>query len=546
MTEDEIDKLTARLSENLSSIGPELTEIVLFRNELRAFPRGLRLYFSENFKALEQLLDEPVLINQLLAVTLESAARIQLGWKGREHYAEVDRLISGYHIPLPTDAVEARRYAQVSPTEFFHWTAIPLHSSADGNPLRLKEIIQRLDINEANPSLFLDEMFEDITVAKRGYSINQQQLWNDKNNSEPYLSMWDDVKIMAAASPEAWSFWIDWYDRILFGKKPRKKLIELVLGPKFKFWNFGGDFVNQQLDRVFYDFEAEPLDHGATLAVASAVDFSFRSLYDWVQAVGFKDDIAHLKDEGVVRAFLDDINEARDGLVDFADYASDLGGASNSPRILQRAAEKLLEELKLAKDLQHVRARRIVSLGKHLESFSNEEGHREALGETLAEMLDQTVDLTKKVCRQHFAPSILIMDFLNRLDLDGIEPSDLLNKLDAAISSVESADGSNLVQLRPDDLVMLKSMASDLREIEASISEGTSEQFIEGQRKKLARGAGELTATIGKYVEVASVNSADAGKKFDSAVKWYKRIRTMGDVYEWLEAWLQGGTPPGA
>jgi hypothetical protein len=245
----------------------------------------------------------------------------------------------------------------------------------------------------------------------------------------------------------------------------------------------------------------------------------------------------------VVQSFLDDIEEVRDSLTDFADYASDARGNSNAPAVLQRAADKILEELKRVEGTAHVRARRIVTLGKQIEGFAQEELKRDEIGETLCVLLDSSVALLKDICRKHFAPSIVVLSALDGLDIGETPPAQVIEQLEQAILRIEAGDVKGLVPLRPDDVLMLKDMLNDLKTIEVSIGEARTDRFAGSQKKKLARGAGEVTATIGRYVETASKHSGNAGEKVDKFVKWYKRFKSLNDMLEWLEVFFGSGPP---
>lgn len=356
-----------------------------------------------------------------------------------------------------------------------------------------------------------------------------------------------------AKTDPAWTFWADWYQAALKGRP--------LLGDWNRHWalltdiatkipNDAWDDGPKEVHPIIADMYEQAKSIEATpLAQAAVVDFTFDKLLAQMRAVGFEDDAAHLCDPERVQSFLDDMAEARDGLIDFADYAGDPRGTTNAPAVLQRSAEKLLAELKRTDDTSHLRARRIVTLAKHLQGFSTEEDKRAEIGPTLAKLLDDQVDLIGDVCRKHLLPSIGVLSALDKLELGDIEPKEFIEKLEGALARIESADGTDLLPLAYPDVVMLKDMLEDLRVVSASIAEGSTDEFIAVQRNRFARGTGELGATVGRYTEQSErarlsrigEGVEKAGETFDKGVKWYRRWRTLEDVWKWLDWFDKSG-----
>lgn len=389
---------------------------------------------------------------------------------------------------------------------------------------------------------FWEAVRADCRCLGAGDPLAGRSLWHSHDG--PSASHWLSVRQDLSRRKENWAFWIRWYDALLDpSRHPQHPdaLLDRIALQENGFWNGTDAEVNARIAEIVAEF-GEPV--ASPLANAAVTDFTFDTFYEWMCAVGFPQDTVHLRGDSL-SDFLDDIGEAQDGLTDFADYAADARGPTNAPAVLERAAVKLLDELRRTKETEHIRARRVVTLAKHLEGFAQEETKRDEIGGTLASMLDDNLKMLGEVCRKHFAPSIAVLGALDGLDLGETAPEEVIQRLKKAVARIESGDDS-LIPLRPDDLAMLKDMIRDLEVVKASIGEARTQDFEELQKGKLARGAGEVAATVGRYVDKVAEHSDKAGKTFDSTVKWYRRWQTFSDVMDWLLSFGQNGPPPGS
>ncbi|MFN3164762.1 MAG: hypothetical protein ACE37N_15115 [Pseudohongiellaceae bacterium] len=159
-------------------------------------------------------------------------------------------------------------------------------------------------------------------------------------------------------------------------------------------WDAGPEVVNPVIRDIWERYLS------SSLSGAAIVDFDFNAALQQMDVVGFDDDMAHLKDPDAVAAFTDDIEELQDGLQDFLDFSAEERRNSNALPMLERAAEKVLEELRRTQDKTHIRARRLVTLGGYLYSFSLEEDKRAEL--KLAEA--DRIALLQAVCKNIWRP----------------------------------------------------------------------------------------------------------------------------------------------
>jgi ribosomal protein L13E len=337
-----------------------------------------------------------------------------------------------------------------------------------------------------------------------------------------------------------WGFWVKWYDSVLDGKPLNGDMLVEIAEIKDEDWEKGEGVVNKLIQGITDKYKT------SGLAKTSIADFDFDAALRWMVMVAFKDDTAHLRDPKIVQAFVDDVEELQDGLQDFADFALDAREGNNAPAMLARSAEKVLDELKRVKDKQHIRARRIVTLGGYLRGFSLEESKRAELGDTLAEMLDINVELLQGLCRKHFGPSLARLAPLEKLTLsEGDDPKAILADMKRALEKINQADGSELARLDPEGQAILQDMLAELSEIEAAIAESSTDEHREIIKKRFAKFVGGMSSTMGHYIESAKKHADKPAKWVDQLIKNFKRWEKLSDILEWLEKFGGGGGPVG-
>lgn len=409
-------------------------------------------------------------------------------------------------------------------------------------------------IQVANSDLW-KQIRTDCAALENGDMLMAAPLWNGDEN--PFQKEWEVVRnslpvvtparseeTARGALPVDWSFWINWYQDALEGHEPKSwKMLEEIAGIGDNHpiteedWEKGPKRVNFLIGEIQAKYAGTPVSQ------ASVAEFTFDAARRWMEMVGFEEDVAHLRDPEKVQAFLDDTQELEDDFQDFVDFAIEASGQRNQVAVLVRASEKVLDELKRGKDKQHIRARRLVTLGGYLYSFSLEESKRAELGDTLLDMLDTNVARLRDVCRKHFAPSIERLAPLESLDIGDANPAEILEILRASLERVQSLDAQELAPLSSEARAVLNDMLDEVGEVEGAIGEARTEKHRENLRKRFVKGVGATSATIGRYIEKAKPHSEKAGKWVDQLIKNYKRWNTLADIIDWLEK-LGGGGPP--
>lgn len=249
-----------------------------------------------------------------------------------------------------------------------------------------------------------------------------------------------------------------------------------------------------------------------------------------MRLVGIDDDNAHLRQPGVVQAFCDDAEEARDALQDFADYASEISGPSNYAGVFQRAAQKILTEFTRTNDQTHLRARRVVKLAEELELFAQDEEARADIKAPLAAILDNALSQLKTLCRKHFGPSYLALAPLANLTLDHVDQNAVLALFDDIISRMETDNLTDLVDLDLEGQAVLASMVRELHDTRALLAAATSDEFRAILESRFAQNSGAFGLVLNRYAEQSYVALGTLHSKGKAAVSAYKTVNSLADI----------------
>lgn len=374
--------------------------------------------------------------------------------------------------------------------------------------------------------------------AKNALDIGVQPrpLWSGHN---PLADIWAEVKSATMSAHEGhahWSFWRRWYDDVLKGGPLRNaELLKAIALIDYKDWGKGAGFINDvkipELQALYPD---------VLLETATPVEFSFDTLARVMRLIGVDDNLAHLKQPGVVQTFLDDAEEVRDGLQDFADYAGDLSGGGNYAGVLRRAADKVLSELSRADEKMQVRAERIVMLAQELESFSKEEKAAADLGPKLSEILDRRLEGLKSLCRSYFAPSYLSLAPLADVSLDQIDKDQVVNLFDRALDQIRALPSEGLFALDAEGMAVLEDMKREVADYRVAIAEASTDEFRELMEARMAQSAGGLALSFGRFLQRSSQAYGSVSKGTDETIKQYRRAKTLGDLMEVVEKFGSG------
>jgi hypothetical protein len=411
--------------------------------------------------------------------------------------------------------------------------AFAAHAAAHAADAADAAALAAVDAVDAADAAAWGSVEADAMMVEAGWPPAPSPLWPGDN---PLQDKWSGLRTHIQTAPDAdlWAFWVAWYDSLLTGRpmlsshaEDHAMLTRIALADEVDWTD--PQAANTAINAIWEEWTApKPVD----LAIA---DFTFDAFHNWMKAVGFEGDLAHIKDPALVEQFTDDLGELRDDFQDIADYSADLTGPGNRPAYLSTAVSKLLKELAFVDSSQHIRARRIVKLGRDLEDFLNDETARAEVGDGLGRQLEEATDLLKGICRTHFAPRLVVVDALDGVEMEGADPDEIIALLEGALARIRASDGTYFAPLRPEDLALLEDIFDELRGVDASIGEARTEKHRERQKAKFANGAAQLAATVGKYAKEASKHGKTAGTLIDEGGTWKKRWQTLEPVVEFLK-----------
>lgn len=350
---------------------------------------------------------------------------------------------------------------------------------------------------------------------------------------------WSDTKDLLSRDKTAdWSFWIAWYERLLIGRDILPDaLIQILNTLTEDDWQKGPAHINPMFDGVLTMYRAEDAKQASPLTNAAPVDFTFDTLAKVMRMIGLDNTTAHLRQPDLVQTFLDDAEQLREQLQDFADYAARLSGGGNYAGVLQLGVEKVLREFDRTEDLTHIRAERVVTLASDLEIFAKEEKARNDLGESLASRLDSRIDELKRLCRAHFGPSYAVLAPLAELNFDHVDREEVVGIIDDAIEKIDALPFGGAFALDAEGRAVLHDMRRELDDFRAAIAEASRHEFKAVLMQRMAHRTGGLGLTLIRFAERSGEVS---GGFFRLVAKANQAKRDMSDIALWIKDMFSG------
>jgi len=297
-------------------------------------------------------------------------------------------------------------------------------------------------------------------------------------------------------------------------------------------WKKGADAVAEEIARIEAEFaEAGEGGEPAALPLARAYLFDFVEHDRQLRITGVPLDFDGRTPEEVERC-LRALRSWNDDLADWLDYSRD--DRRNTPPIrLEKAAQKLVDLIEALDKPEDFPAGRLVSMGGNLRLFALDEAERDRVGDTLARMMDARLDELGTLLGDCFAHVLARLEPLHELDLGENDPARLIADIRKVVDQVKAVDPIELAQLDPEGQAVFAEMIRELEEHEAAIAEARSEKGKAVARKRFAEKYGGLSATFGRALQRGREAAGGSVKRFDDAVKWYKRWETLEKVAEW-------------
>ncbi len=526
--------------------GQGIARRVAFRAAARVLPFAMQAYGTDVEESLKNLWTVPVL-GALTVASVEDAApgavsngaayatSLAAATAAEKTLGGARKVLSGNltRNPAPDDithVVGAARQSSASVTAVS--AAVTAVASTDAVPAAAATVAAACEAVD-----LWDWVRQDLQ-HKSG------DLWGGMHAPDSAKQAYDLADIaMSKNESAAWDFWREFYARVLLAEDLYPEMLAEVLNTflEKEDWERGPAHINPLFDDVLALYRGEETDAAPTeLAQAAPVEFSFDTLARVMRMVGITDNLGHLKEPGIVQAFVDDAEEVRDLFQDFADYAGELQGGGNYAGILKRAAEKVLGEFARTADKMHLRANRLVILASELELFSKDGRARDDLGETLSGLLDTRIEMLKGLCRQHFGPSYLALAPLAQLRLEQVDQQEVIAIFDHAIGFVEALPNPEMVALDAEGVAVLRDMLEELRTYRAAIAEATSDDFQSLLEDRFAQSSGALGLSLTRFYERSVTASGKVGKAADAVIKQNKRVTSLLDIVEAVSSGFGG------
>ncbi|SNS89822.1 hypothetical protein [Antarctobacter heliothermus] len=339
------------------------------------------------------------------------------------------------------------------------------------------------------------------------------------------LALWDTDPV------ERWEFWRRWWAGAKAGT-PIDPQLQLAIVERIdeETWT-DPDKVAAAIAKIERDF-VPPLSE------AAFSDFSFEDVHNWMVLAEFDDDLDHLRDPDVIRAFYEDCEDLRDQLQDFTDFAGDAAEGRNRPVPMVRSADKLGQELQRCEGASRLRARRFVQLGQYAELHAAVEVDRAVVGETNARMLDDALDAFRAICRKHLGPVLRRMEPLDRFELGDSDPAELVRVLSVTVDALSQAQVQGLKPLSPDAQTALKELVEGLEDLKSQLAEAQSDERRSYLAKRFARAYAGSAATVKRLTERMAPVAQGASKGVDGAIKNHGRWTKIAEILDWLSSFV--------
>ncbi|MDU8909905.1 hypothetical protein [Aestuariicoccus sp. MJ-SS9] len=340
------------------------------------------------------------------------------------------------------------------------------------------------------------------------------------------------VSIWKNDPPARWTFWRRWWDAAVNGQPLDPQLqLAIVQGVDDDTW--------QDPDKTAARIAEIEAGFVPKLSDAAFADFRFDDVHHWMVLVDFDDDLAHLRDPEVIRAFHEDCEDLRDQLQDFIDFAGDaIAGDGNRAVAMVTSADKLLRELQRADGADRLRARRFVQLGQYTELRAAIEADRKRVGEINAKALDDALDAFRALCRKHLGPVLRRMEPLDGFDLGHHDPEDLLGLLSDVVARLKSAQIEGLKPLDPDAQAAFDDMVDALKDLRTQLAEAQSEERRSYLRERFTRGYVGAFATVKRLTERMTPYAEGTTNAVDGAIRNQGRFKKFSELVEWLSQFL--------
>ncbi|WP_373353709.1 hypothetical protein [Pseudoroseicyclus sp. CXY001] len=332
---------------------------------------------------------------------------------------------------------------------------------------------------------------------------------------------------------KGWDFWIRWYEGHLCGQPLPVALLEQVALIAPDDWDKGPEQVNPLIAEIERNFRSA-VDTEAVLRGA-IFDFSFDQIEGVMRAVQPIEDWRHLDDPDELTAFLRDAEALRRGLATLARALATTGGYGNVG-FIRTYLDEVCNLMADAEDYPHLNIGQLIEIGRILDEEATSEDIRDHLGPGPLRALTTNIEELKRLISAHFAHALARSLVLRDLPLgEGEEPWAIIVGLREQVDRTRAGKSGALPPLRDADRAVLQEVLDGLdrlmRRADGASSEAAKESYARERNFQMAK--------IGATVAVYQQRGARVVKGVDDAIKWNKRITTIGQLLGWLkDFWL--------
>lgn len=397
------------------------------------------------------------------------------------------------------------------------------------------------------------EILTDCVEATKNQKLQGKALWSHGN---PVEILWSDIK--STHSPTSydfvnysertfgpvpsgpWSFWIDWYEKVLTGAPQDWELLQAIVDHVD--WDGTAEEVNATIAWIVAEraTTADPAARvmAAKLMHAALADFQFDSALRLMKMRPFEEDLKKISDPVALEEFLSDAEDLREEFEEFAELLKREGYGRQGAGYVSLYLEKIDEEFSRARQLESLNIGKIVRCGSNLQTASLDENTRKEFGSLLTKPLDHLVSQLLTLVRNHFGATLLRFEPLKELALEpGTSAWEYLNELRHALRDLSNVDPNELTPLAEEDIAVLNALADEVERVMRAhdASSGAAKSSLS---REINFQLALLTVSVSLYASRAREQAGTLGEWADALLIQVKRAKGLYGFLEFVKKFL--------
>ncbi|MDQ7069173.1 MAG: hypothetical protein Q9M48_00210, partial [Rhodobacterales bacterium] len=388
------------------------------------------------------------------------------------------------------------------------------------------------------------EIQQDCRAFDGGIAPEGRGLWTAGENL--FDKEWQQAR---AGLDGDWAFWRDWYQGALDGVVPDWKMLEEIALIAPEVWNQGPAVVNGVIagivdryrkakNRPSKTITSAPI---AELMTATLYDFSFDQQEKVMRAIPMAADWKHLTDPEVLKAFLQDAGDVREGFELLSAGLEAEGRGMQEAGGVRTYLNAALQEISNAQDVGALRVGKLLEYGKMIEAAALSDETRREFG-PLAQPLQECADNLRNLIATHFSNTLARFAILRdvRMEEDAT-PWEVLQDFRDIVEAVASGNNGDYPELAAADVAVLQDILDSVEAKMRAIDGTSDESFNSSLRRDVDFQLAKVGATAGVYRDRAGKVVGKSGDATDAALKWVKRGKGMRELGELIKEYLFGG-----